>query len=146
MMSSHGVAVAALLVAASVIPACAAEINAGVTPPDVFTAPPAFAPPRVYNWTGVYIGANAGGGWGSPHWVSTPDGDNGNYRLSGGLLGGTIGYNLQAGNSSFVLGVEADLAWSRIKGTLPPNIVPEPGFDPNTGAQIVDPNTGAPIL
>ena len=122
------------LVAATAAPA--SEINGGVIPPDVFTAPPAFAPPRVYNWTGVYIGANAGGGWGSPHWVSTPDGDNGNYRLSGGLLGGTIGYNLQAGNSSFVLGVEADLAWSSIKGTLPPNIVPEPGFDPFTPTAI----------
>jgi outer membrane immunogenic protein len=131
------------LVAATAAPA--SEINGGVIPPDVFTAPPAFAPPRVYNWTGVYIGANAGGGWGSPHWVSTPDGDNGNYRLSGGLLGGTIGYNLQADNSSFVLGVEADLAWSSIKGTLPPNIVPELAFD-NTGAPIIDPRTGAQIV
>jgi outer membrane immunogenic protein len=124
---------AVLMSFAAATGACASEIDGGVIPPDVFTAPPAFAPPRAYNWTGVYIGANAGGGWGSPHWVSTPDGDNGNYRLSGGLLGGTLGYNLQAGNSSFVLGVEADLAWSRIKGTLPPNIV---GFDPNTGAPI----------
>ncbi len=124
-------------VAATAAPA--SEINGGVIPPDVFTAPPAFAPPRAYNWTGVYIGLNAGGGWGSSHWVSTPDGANGNYRLSGGLLGGTLGYNLQAGNSSFVLGMEADLAWSSIRGTLPPNIVPEPGFDPNTGAPILTP-------
>src|ERR1700738_2567826 len=123
----------------------ASEINGGGIPPDVFTAPPPVALPRTDNWTGVYIGLNAGGGWGSSHWVSTPDGDNGNYRLSGGLLGGTLGYNLQAGNSSFVLGVEADLAWSSIKGTLPPNIVPEPAFD-NTGAPIIDPNTGAQIV
>jgi outer membrane immunogenic protein len=114
----------------------ASEIDGGVIPPDVFTAPPAFAPPRVYNWTGVYIGANAGGGWANSHWVSTPDGNNGNYRLSGGLFGGTFGYNLQAGNTSWVIGAEADLAWSTIKGTLPPNIAPEPGFDA----------TGAPIL
>jgi opacity protein-like surface antigen len=50
-----------------------------------------------------------------------------------------VGYNLQAGNSSFVVGGEADLAWSSIKGTLPPNIVPEPGFNPNTGAAILTP-------
>jgi len=117
----------------------ASEIDGGIIPPDVFTAPPAFAPSRAYNWTGVYIGANAGGGWASPHWVSTPDGNNGNYRLSGGLLGGTLGYNLQAGNSSLVVGGEADLAWSSIKGTLPPNIVPEPGVNPNTGAVILIP-------
>ena len=113
----------------------ASEIDGGVIPPDVFTAPPAFAPPRVYNWTGVYIGVNAGGGWASSHWASTPDGNNGNYRLSGGLFGGTFGYNLQAGNTSWVVGAEADLAWSTIKGTLPPNVVPElAGFDPVTGA------------
>jgi outer membrane immunogenic protein len=123
----------------------ASEIDGGVIPPDVFTAPPAFAPTRVYNWTGVYIGANAGGGWASSHWASTPDGNNGNYRLSGGLFGGTFGYNLQAGNTSFVVGGEADLAWSTIKGTLPPNIVQQPAFD-NTGAPIIDPSTGAQIV
>jgi outer membrane immunogenic protein len=104
----------------------ASEIDGGIIPPDVFTAPPAFAPPRPYNWTGVYIGVNAGGGWASSHWVSTPDGDNGNYRLSGGLFGGTLGYNLQAGNKSWVVGAEADFAWSGIKGALPPNIVLQP--------------------
>ena len=31
----------------------ASELYGGVVPPDVFTAPPAFAPPRPYNWTGV---------------------------------------------------------------------------------------------
>lgn len=115
------------------------EIEGGVIAPDFFTAPPAFAPPRPYNWTGVYIGLNAGGGWATSHWVSTPDGFNGNYRLAGGLVGGTFGYNLQAGNSSFVVGAEADLAWSGIKGTLPPNIVQEPGFNPVTGAPILTP-------
>ena len=53
-------AVAVLLVAATAIPARAAEVYGGAIPPDVFVAPPAFAPPRVYNWTGVYIGINAG--------------------------------------------------------------------------------------
>jgi outer membrane immunogenic protein len=110
-----------------------------VIPPDVFTAPPAFAPPRTYNWTGVYIGLNAGGSWSHPHWGSTPDGASGNYSLSGGLVGGTFGYNLQADNSSFVVGAEVDLAASNIRGTLPPNIALEPGFDPTTGAPIVTP-------
>jgi outer membrane immunogenic protein len=117
----------------------ASELYGGIIPPDVFTAPPAFAPPRPYNWTGVYIGLNGGGAWSRPHWVSTPDGADGNYTLSGGLFGGTLGYNLQAGTSSIVVGGEVDLAWSNIKGTLPPNIVPEPGFDPNTGAPISTP-------
>jgi outer membrane immunogenic protein len=130
---------AVLMSFAAATGARASEINGGVIPPDVFTAPPALAPPRPYNWTGVYIGLNAGGGWDTSHWASTPDGFNGNYRLSGGLVGGTLGYNLQAGNSSFVVGAEADLAWSGIKGTLPPNIVSEPGFNPVTGAPILIP-------
>lgn len=131
---------AALLASLSAIPACGSEIYGGVIPPDVFTAPPAFAPPRPYNWTGFYIGLNGGGAWAHPHWVSTPDGlADGSYTLSGGFFGGTIGYNLQADNSSFVVGAEADLAWSRIKGTIPPDIALQPGNDPNTGAVIFTP-------
>ena len=100
----------------------ASELYGGVVPPDVFTAPPAFAPPRPCNWTGVYIGLNAGGAWSSSPWNATPWPSNplaGDFTLSGGLLGGTLGYNLQAGNSSFVVGAEADLAWSGIKGSTP---------------------------
>jgi outer membrane immunogenic protein len=115
--------VAALIAFASAIPARAAEIEGGPIPPDFFTAPPAFAPPRAYNWTGVYVGVNGGGGWGRSHWVSTPDGAAANYSLSGGLVGGTLGYNLQAGTSSFVLGGEVDLAWTNSKGTVPPVVV-----------------------
>jgi outer membrane immunogenic protein len=139
-------AVAALLVAASAIPARAAEVYGGAIPPDVFVAPPAFAPPRVYNWTGVYIGINAGGAWSrspwtvSSPWVSIPPG--GSYTLSGGLIGGTLGYNLQAGTSSFVIGEEVDLAFSTVKGTISPFVSQVIGFDPVTGNQIVTPTPG----
>ena len=100
---------AAFVAWAFAVPASAAEIDGGPIPPDFFTAPPAFAPPRAYNWTGVYIGINAGGGWGNPHWDTSPWPStlmDGNYSLSGGLFGGTLGYNLQAGTSSFVIGGE----------------------------------------
>src|SRR6516225_9606017 len=130
-------AAAALIAFAAAIPVDAAEIYGGAIPPDVFTAPPAFAPPRAYNWTGVYIGLNAGGGRGRVNWISMPDGAAGDDRLSGALAGGTLGYNLQAGTSSLVLGGEIDLAWSSIKGTLPPNIAPVISTDPTTGNQIV---------
>jgi outer membrane immunogenic protein len=129
---------------ATALPACAAEVYGGPIPPDFFTAPPAFAPPRAYNWTGVYIGINGGGAWGHNSWAerpwaATPMG--GSYSLSGGLLGGTLGYNLQAGTSSVVLGAEVDLAWANIKGATPPFVaqvispalipVPTPGCTPN---------------
>jgi outer membrane immunogenic protein len=122
----------------------ASELYGGVIPPDVFTAPPAFAPPRPYNWTGVYIGLNAGGSWSSSPWNATPWPSNpmsGDSTLSGALLGGTLGYNLQADNSSFVVGAEVDLAWTSIKGSTPAFIAQVAGFDA-LGNPIVTPTSG----
>src|SRR6266513_2755087 len=65
----------------------------------------------VYNWTGFYIGANGGGGWGRSWWQSQSTAIN----LSGAQVGGIAGYNLQFGNT--VLGLEGDLDWSNLKGT-----------------------------
>jgi outer membrane immunogenic protein len=137
--------VAGLLVAASAIPAHAADLYGGPIPPDVFTAPPAFAPPRVYNWTGVYIGINGGGAYSrapwtvSAPWISIPPG--GSYSFSGGLLGGTLGYNLQPGTSSFVIGEEVDLAFSTAKGTISPFVSQVVNFDA-AGNPIVTPTPG----
>jgi outer membrane immunogenic protein len=110
----------------------ASELYGGVIPPDVFTAPPAFAPPRAYNWTGIYIGLNAGGAWSNSQWATTPWAaapPSGNYTLSGGLFGGTLGYNLQAGNTSFIVGAEVDFDWSGIKGSTPAFAAQVGGFD-----------------
>ena len=67
----------------------------------------------VYNWTGFYIGINGGAGWGNSEWSNF--GGATNAKLSGGLVGGTIGYNYQVGQAVF--GVEGDIDWSNIKGT-----------------------------
>ena len=134
----------ALIAFAAASGARASELYGGAIPPDFFTAPPAFAPPRAYNWTGVYIGINAGGAWGRSQWVETPWGSlpmGGNYTLSGGLLGGTLGYNLQAGTSSVVLGAEVDLAWANIKGTTPSFVAQVFGFDAN-GNPMTTPTPG----
>jgi outer membrane immunogenic protein len=64
----------------------------------------------IYNWTGFYIGVNGGGGFGSSNWDST-----GSRDVSGGLIGGTIGYNYQFGQ--VVAGIEGDVDWSGINGT-----------------------------
>lgn len=74
----------------------------------VYKAPAYMAP--VFNWTGAYIGLNAGGGWGKSEYGSFDK-----YDVSGGLIGATLGYNWQFG--TWVLGVEGDIDWTNIKGT-----------------------------
>ena len=66
--------------------------------------PPPYRAPMavIYNWTGFYLGAHAGGGW--------TGGDNGQ---SGFIGGGQVGYNYQVGQ--WVLGVEGDIAATSIK-------------------------------
>jgi outer membrane immunogenic protein len=65
--------------------------------------PPALVSPA-YNWSGFYIGAMGGYGWGS-----------GDSDGSGAFGGGTIGYNWQFPGSQFVFGVEVDAAGASIK-------------------------------
>ena len=75
----------------------------------------------------------------SSPWVSIPPG--GSYTLSGGLIGGTLGYNLQPGTSSFIIGEEVDLAFSTVKGTISPFVSQVITFDA-AGNQIVTPTPG----
>ena len=72
---------------------------------------PYYAP---YNWTGFYVGINGGGGWGNSEWSSLV-GSTGSFDVSGGLVGGTIGYNWQLGQ--WVFGLEGDIDWSDIRGS-----------------------------
>jgi outer membrane immunogenic protein len=89
----------AALLAGVATSALAADLPTRKAPP----APtPAYAPPT-FTWTGFYVGANGGYGVG----------DLTNSRFgapSGGLVGGTAGYNYQIGQ--FVAGVEGDLDWA----------------------------------
>jgi outer membrane immunogenic protein len=65
----------------------------------------------IYNWTGFYLGINGGGGWGQSQWDGVDK-----FDISGGLIGGTIGYNWQMAGQ-WVLGIEGDVDWSNIRGT-----------------------------
>ena len=69
---------------------------------------PVYAP--LYKWTGFYVGLNGGGAWGHSRWDSA-----GGFDVTGGLLGGTIGYDWQTG--PLVFGVESDLDWTHIGGS-----------------------------
>jgi outer membrane immunogenic protein len=87
----------------------------------VYKAPPApVAAP--YSWTGCYIGAEGGGGWGHARWKALTAADPADVgltltemNLSGGLAGGTIGCNYQFAGS-WVVGIENDISWTNIKG------------------------------
>jgi outer membrane immunogenic protein len=87
--------------------AAAADLPPRMAPAPYYKAP---AEVQVYNWTGFYIGINGGGGFGRSQWDST-----GSFDVSGGLVGGTVGYNYQFGQA--VVGVEGDIDWADINGT-----------------------------
>jgi outer membrane immunogenic protein len=94
-------------------------------------------PPPVFSWTGLYIGANGGGVWGTTYPHLTVDDTTGLYYTFGGgqaanvsavdaagsltfrnhgyTVGGQIGYNYQADRAVF--GVEADFEAFRPKGS-----------------------------
>ena len=82
-----------------------------------------------FSWTGFYIGAHAGWGWGKTEWSdgcldlnpansfceAEALGPLGSYNLNGFLGGGQVGYDWQLGWAVF--GIEADASWSDIKGS-----------------------------
>ena len=83
--------------------------------------PPVYAPPTAaptpFNWTGWYVGVNGGGAWGrqDPFNIITDRFDSFSASISGGLVGGTLGAQAQAG--SVLLGIEADIDWAHITGS-----------------------------
>jgi outer membrane immunogenic protein len=114
-------AVATFLAAAS-LSAQAADLPAA----PVYKAPP--PAPSGYNWTGFYVGLNAGGAWGSsaitttlnptpnpPNNAAVAAADSPTINSSGFTGGIQAGYNWQTGN--FVLGVEADFDYLGLRGS-----------------------------
>jgi outer membrane immunogenic protein len=109
-----------------------------------YKAPPV-AP--AYGWTGFYIGANGGAGWGQSCWtflgtipsigLPAPVGD-GCHDPSGGVFGGQIGYNWQSG--PYVFGVEAQGDWAGRRGQ---NLsLPFPAFTNRTRVNGIELFTG----
>jgi outer membrane immunogenic protein len=94
--------------------AFAADLRMPVKAPAVYVA-------EAFNWSGFYIGVQGGGGFGRSTFDFAAAGVP--HNSSGGMLGGTIGYNWQASN--WVFGVEADGAWARINGS---SACPNPAF------------------
>jgi outer membrane immunogenic protein len=97
---------AGLLALGATFPALAADLPARGP---VYTKAPAML--AAYNWTGLYLGVNAGGAWGS---FSVPGGAD---SFNGFVYGAQLGYNWQAPASPLVFGLEADINGSTQRRT-----------------------------
>ena len=95
---------------------CSAAPAADLQQP--FVPAPIAAP--LPNWSGFYVGVNAGGGMGVGHSdfsiAGGPAFASVNNSLSGAIGGGQIGYNWQSG--AFVFGVETDFQGSGLRGQI----------------------------
>jgi outer membrane immunogenic protein len=81
-------------------------------------APPMIA--TIYDWSGFYIGANAGGAWSRKCWdvvpvVAGPLLAEGCHDATGAVAGGQIGYRWQTG--AWVFGLEAQGDWADLTGS-----------------------------
>jgi outer membrane immunogenic protein len=90
----------------------AADLPRPPPPPPV--APVIYAPP-VYNWTGIYVGGNLGGGFANSSWSDPFTGGTNSFSKDGFVGGGQIGGNVQF--NWLVLGIEGDFDWAGLKGT-----------------------------
>jgi outer membrane immunogenic protein len=110
-----------LLAVAGTLAVAVTSAHAADMPPSR-SLPPPRAPVYVpfFTWNGFYVGINAGYGFGHSKWTDTVTLDStGGFTIKGGMVGGTAGYNLQFG--SFVFGLEGDLDWTNIKGSVTAN-------------------------
>jgi len=121
--------------------------------------PPAPPPPPVFSWTGCYLGGFAGGAWEGSHVAEFTDLGNASFAsFSGGVSaakivpshsysvggsdgsfigGGTLGCNWQPVGSPFVLGLEGEFGYLKLKGDT---------FDPNTLVDGAKPQTTPDVL
>lgn len=105
-----------LLLASTACVAFAASAQAADLGVRRVEVPSAIAAPG-FSWTGFYVGAHAGYGWGRSTAI-TIFGAQFPMNTSGAMVGAQLGYNYQI--NSVVLGVEADLSYAAIGGHIDP--------------------------
>jgi outer membrane immunogenic protein len=120
-----------LALALSIFALSAAGASAADLGPRTYAKAPVMMAP-IYNWTGFYVGLNAGGAWNNSNATTTtvfsPAGyfattsvpaigiaGNQNINRSGFTGGLTAGYNWQASN--FLVGIESDFNYFGVKGS-----------------------------
>ena len=97
----------------------AADLPSRAPPPD-FVPPP---PPLMFTWTGVYVGLEVGGQFGTSSVNDSFTGAQTSFHPGGIVGGGYAGYNYQI--NQIVFGLEGDVDGSSYHGS---------GFDMVTGA------------
>jgi outer membrane immunogenic protein len=104
-----------IVIAAASLAIVSSRALAADLPEQAYKSPPVVA--QVYNWTGVYVGVNGGYGWGTqdPLILFSNRFDRTSFDINGGMIGGTVGAQIQQGY--VVLGLEGDLDWANIKGS-----------------------------
>ena len=100
--------------------ALAADLPQPAPPPP--QAPAAYIPTvaPVYNWGGIYFGANGGYGFGNSKQTSAAGTTTGTFGVTGFMTGGTIGANFQT--DAFVFGIEGDFDGSWMQGSGGPAV------------------------
>lgn len=103
-----------------VLAAAAVAFAAGAQAADLPPAPamPVKAPiayaPKLFDWTGIYVGGHVGGGFSESSWSDPITGiGNGTFDNFGFLGGAQVGANVQF--NRLVLGLEGDFSWTSLK-------------------------------
>jgi outer membrane immunogenic protein len=105
---------AGLIALGMAAPAAAADL-----PARPYTKAPAYMA-AIYDWSGFYVGANAGWGttrkcWDFTSAAGTFIGAEGCHNATGGVAGGQVGYRWQSG--ALVYGLEAQGDWAGLSGS-----------------------------
>jgi len=135
-----GLAVSALLIAAPLTAASAADMAVRAAAP---------APAPAFSWTGLYIGGNVGESWAKSSWCTdatvgnctTVPIDNVNQSLSGVVGGAQFGFRWQT-PSNFVFGLEGMFDYLNDKTTSPSTLVAFPGRTRTTSFTDLESMTG----
>lgn len=90
-------------------------VQAADLPPPREPVPPSVVAP-VFSWTGFYVGAHFGYGWGKSEWAAFPAATFVSPSTNGIFGGGQIGYNYQINN--FVLGLEGDIGYFGVQRSV----------------------------
>jgi outer membrane immunogenic protein len=110
-----------ILLASSALMFAGSALAADLPPRMSVKAPLVAAVP--YSWSGCYVGAHAGYGWGTADFFdplgnfTNPPAGGGTLRTKtqGALAGGQIGCNYQVA-SHWVIGIEGEYSWANIRG------------------------------